>query len=66
MVSLSRAGDLASASRRGSSNRLATDVRSATDSPDVVHGLRELGRGFGEPSLGARPGVFGEPSLVGA
>jgi PPOX class probable F420-dependent enzyme len=32
----------------------------------VVHGLRELGRGLGEPSLGARPGVFGEPSLVGA
>jgi PPOX class probable F420-dependent enzyme len=32
----------------------------------VVHGLRELGRSLGEPSLGARPGVFGEPSLVGA
>jgi PPOX class probable F420-dependent enzyme len=32
----------------------------------VVRGLRELGRGFGEPSLGTRPGVFGEPSLVGA
>jgi PPOX class probable F420-dependent enzyme len=32
----------------------------------VVNGLRELGRSLGEPSLGARPGVFGEPSLVGA
>jgi PPOX class probable F420-dependent enzyme len=32
----------------------------------VVDGLRGLGRSFGEPSLGARPGVFGEPSLVGA
>jgi PPOX class probable F420-dependent enzyme len=31
----------------------------------VVHALR-VGRGFGEPSLGARPGLFGEPSPAGA
>jgi PPOX class probable F420-dependent enzyme len=32
----------------------------------VVRGFRGLGRGLGEPSLGTRRGVFGEPSLVGA
>ena len=66
-ASRSRAGAHANASRRGSSSRPATGVRSESALPEtVVRGLRELGRGFGEPSLGTRRGVFGEPSLVGA